>query len=343
MESSELSSTPPFLFFKKGSSMAQRNFKTKTTNMLNALYILIGLMFKSYESIRTMRVRAKAFITWLELNTSVRKLEDITKEQIIEYSRYLNEKYCAKTAQNYLSAINVCLQFGRGDKKVWVSADKDTKIPRKSYKTDVYKGLSDEDHLVLVAQSSPSLQSLFSVSRFLGLRFKEACLLDNRAALNELTTKGKVSVINGSKGGRKREVIPEVTSNDKAIKALEIASSLQGKSNNIIPSHMTYVSFKRNCYKEATNLKARFHSERHSYANWEYSRRMSKELGYDVKTPVTDSLFFVFKGSWCEFLAERFEKALDEVKSIDEKVRLEVSSSLGHNRIDIISAYIGGR
>lgn len=319
-----------------------RNYGIGSRNMEFAFITLIASLYVSYSSIATAKTRLRCFVKWLKSNTKVKKMEQITQQDVKDFAHDLLAKnYAIKTIHSYVSATNVCMVAAREDREIWVSVDRDTDVPRKSNRAKYFKGIEEKKHCDLISKCSAEVASILELNRRLGLRFKEASLLDSRAALEEFINTNKVSIEYGTKGGRKRVVEPHKSQFSLVREALKVATELQEDRRNMILVDESYKQFQGRCYQELTELGAKFHSERHSFANLQYELLMSECLGVKVLTPVTDDFYKDKKGGWCKYLAEKHCLAIEEVKQIDYDVRMNIAESLGHSRIDIISSYIG--
>lgn len=81
-----------------------------------------------------------------------------------------------------------------------------------------------------------------------------------------------------------------------------------------------------------------FHGERNAYTHERYHELWKEKTGVAVQTPVVAG----FSGSdWTEYAAEQTRLSIQQIKSIDKEIRLEVSHELGHDRIAIARDYLG--
>lgn len=87
--------------------------------------------------------------------------------------------------------------------------------------------------------------------RELGLRSKEASLIDARAALAEAQERGAITVDAGTKGGREREV--PITS-EAQVQALERAASAQGGDRSMVPEGQSWASWREGELRDAREL-----------------------------------------------------------------------------------------
>ena len=156
--------------------------------------------------------------------------------------------------------------------------------------------------------------SVCELSRELGLRSKEASLFDARAALKEAQEKGAVSVSDGTKGGRERQV--PITS-PAQLGALERAATAQGDARAVMPADQNWKQWSQGELREVREAMGGLHELRAAYA----CERYEALTGHAA--PCAGG------------------QILD--RQADEAARLQVSSELGHGRIDVVSEYVGGR
>ena len=81
---------------------------------------------------------------------------------------------------------------------------------------------------------------MVEVARALGLRLKEASLLNARVALGQVKKHGAVNITAGTKGGRGHRVDRWVPVSGAAIGCLVRAAKAQGKGRNLIPPNLTW-------------------------------------------------------------------------------------------------------
>jgi integrase len=72
--------------------------------------------------------------------------------------------------------------------------------------------------------------------RELGLRRREACLLDLRLAKLQAARIGRINVTTGTKRGRGRSVDRWVPVSPEAVRAIEAAASVAGKDQRLVPN-----------------------------------------------------------------------------------------------------------
>lgn len=259
----------------------------------------------------------------------VRDVRQVTEELVTAYGESLQQQVEAgemavSYAQNLLSSVNVALETMRGDSALRVSPS-ELVGERSSVRQEAPAGMErerlqqateelrekDEDRVAAVAE----------LSRELGLRFREASLLDARTALSQATEKGSANITEGTKGGRGHIVDRWVPVSTSATDVMERAAEIQGQARNLIPEENSYAQWHDNAYHawsqiaRDNNLKG-FHDLRAAYACERYEQ-------------LTGSPAPVIGG----------ERLVD--KEIDLSARETISSELGHGRVDVVSAYVG--
>ncbi len=81
---------------------------------------------------------------------------------------------------------------------------------------------------------------MVELARELGLRVREASLLDARAALREAARHGAINVTEGTKGGRGRRVDRWVPVPATALQGLRRAAAVQGEARNLVPPQLAW-------------------------------------------------------------------------------------------------------
>ncbi len=164
------------------------------------------------------------------------------------------------------------------------------------------------------------------LARATGMRLREAILADLPRLSREANDLSRINIQDGTKGGRAGASAPRwIAVDDHVRSALEFAQQvLSAGSRNLIAPHENYLDLLQQVIRPPRdilhdhNLKG-FHELRAAYACERYEQ-------------ITHHLAPV-NGDECCQVAERF----------DRKARRQISYELGHGRIDVVAAYIGGR
>ena len=283
---------------------------------------------RGYTGAKTTGERWSNFGKWVRENHGVRFLEKVEKEHVVEYGKTLaaqveNGQITASTAQNNLSAVNTVMTSVRSGDWQTVSPTKDCNIEKRS-NVRTTAPTADKDAVASAVASvahevSPRAAAVVELARELGLRSKEASLLNAQIALKEARETGLVSVKAGTKGGRARTV--PVTEKSQ-ITALERSAAAQSGEKSMIPAEKNWKSWRAGELRQAREILQRetgggLHDLRAAYACARYSA-------------ITNAQPPVFGG-------------IQIARDVDEQARLTISKELGHNRVDVTTAYIGGR
>ena len=227
--------------------------------------------------------------------------------------------------------MNRTLAALRGDQYVKVSSpSKAIGIQRTTVRTVVPQG-QDREHVkqivdALYKNQQPRAAAIVQLTRATGMRLREAILADLPRLQREAGQLGKINIQDGTKGGRSGVFAPRwIALNNEIRAALEFARGVSPiGSTNLLARDETYVEFIREILRPTRDalhengLKG-FHELRAAYACERYEQ-------------ITDYPAPVNGGNCCR-----------QKRALDKKARQQISHELGHNRIDVISAYIGER
>jgi len=260
---------------------------------------------------------------------TIKDAREVTEAMLQAYGARLAQQVKAKEmavryAQNLLSTVNVVLEALRGDRRLRISPSRIVgqrtnireQIPQGLNRDRVVKAIerlnqNDERRVAMVA----------ALARDLGLRFREASLLDTRQALSEALRERRVNITQGTKGGRGKVVDRWVPVTPQALGSLLRAAVLQQGARNLIPGDQSYRVWRDHVYgiwnrvARGENLKG-FHDLRAAYACERYQSLTG------VPAPVVAG----------ERLADR---------DTDREARRVIAHELGHSRIEIVAAYVG--
>lgn len=164
------------------------------------------------------------------------------------------------------------------------------------------------------------------LARATGMRLREAILADLPRLSREANNLGKINIQDGTKGDRAGASAPRwITVNDHVREALGFAQQVSpAGSRNMIAPDESYLNVLQGIIRpardtlHALNLKG-FHELRAAYACERYEQ-------------ITQHPAPINGGQCCQ---------VD--KTLDREARRQISYELGHGRIDVVAAYIGGR
>lgn len=310
-----------------------RNYNAGSRNMADAGRMIVNARsHNGYQTKRDLAERWKIFSKWAT-NQGVKKMENVTRELVIEYGQYqqrlidAGERQGASTAKNYVSAVNSVMRLATKGQWQSVYPGQDCGIQKRRYLPTENKAMSETWHRNAQQELGERIACMLELQRKFGLRFKESALLNAAGALKEAHLRGYITVKAGTKGGR----IRRVACRPDNIAALEKAAAVQN-GRSMIPETMSYIEFRRACYAQAHTAGVRFHSERHHYAQERYREITGAPApiaaGWGRKQRI-------------QRLAEHLQITEEDAVKIDNDARLRVSKELGHGRVEVANAYLG--
>ena len=129
-------------------------------------------------------------------NQNIRDTRYITQEHLINYGEYLKNivdqgKMSVSYAQNLLSSVNVTLRIMREDRTIQVSPASSIGH-RNNIKFEAPMSLNRDK--ILNFNPDTRSKAVFNACRELGMRKKEAVLMDYRLALKQAKETGKINI-----------------------------------------------------------------------------------------------------------------------------------------------------
>lgn len=274
--------------------------------------------------------RWQRFVAWCRDECEIRDARSVDRDVVQSYghslaSRVAADKLAVSYAQNLLSTVNVVLETMRGDRQVRV-APAALVGQRSQARTNPPTGL---DRKVvhrcanqLRQNGHERIAAVVEVARALGLRLREASLLDARIALNQAQKYNAVNITAGTKGGRGHRVDRWVPISRSGVTSLTRAVLAQGECRNLLPTDLSwkqwnsYVHHVWSTVRHNHGLKT-IHDLRAAYACERYQQLTG------LPAPVVAG-----------------KRQAD--RETDQAVRETIALELGHARIDVVAAYIGG-
>ncbi len=291
-----------------------------------------------YGTVKAHSDRWQAFVRWCrsEDGPGFNDARQIDRQTLLDYAGHLRLQVdqgdlTIATAQNRLSSVNRTMAALRGDQYVKVpSPSKALEMRRTSIRCSVPQG-QDREHVkrivdVLCEHQQPRAAAIAQLARATGMRLREAILADLPRLQREAERFGKINIQDGTKGGRSGASAPRWIRVDDYIRdALRFAEQVAPDgSRNLLAPDESYLDFQRRIVRPARdilhehNLKG-FHELRAAFACERYEQITQHPA------PIN--------GGRCRRLNPR----------LDREACLQISYELGHGRIDVVSAYIGGR
>ena len=290
-----------------------------------------------YGTVKAHSDRWQTFVRWCrsEDGPGFNDARQIDRQTLLDYAKHLRYQVeqgelAIATAQNRLSSVNRTMAALRGDHYVKIpSPSKALEMQRTTIRTTAPQG-QDHEHVMLIIEAlgeqHPRAAAIAQLARATGMRLREAILADLPRLKREAKQFGKINIQDGTKGGRSGASAPRwITVDDHIRDALRYAEQVSpdGSRNLLAPSE-SYLDFQQRIVRPARHILQMhslkgFHELRAAYACKRYEQ-------------ITQHLAPINGGHGYQ---------LD--RRLDQDARVQISYELGHGRIDVVSAYIGGR
>ena len=291
-----------------------------------------------YGTVKAHSDRWQAFVRWCrsEDGPGFNDARQIDRQTLLDYAGYLRQQVeqgelAIATAQNRLSSANRTMAALRGDQYVKVSSpSKALGLQRTTVRTAAPQG-QDREQVKRIVEALceyqlPRAAAIVQLARATGMRLREAILADLPRLKHEAEQYGKINIQDGTKGGRSGASAPRWIREDDHIRdALRFAEKVSpDDSRNLLAPNERYLDFLQGIVGPARDILHKqslkgFHELRAAYACKRYEQITHHPA------PIN--------GGSCYQLDRR----------LDQDARVKISYELGHGRIDVVSAYIGGR
>ncbi|MDX9683847.1 integrase domain-containing protein [Pseudomonas protegens] len=290
-----------------------------------------------YGTVKAHSDRWQAFVRWCmsEDGPGFNDARQINWQTLLDYAGHLRQQVergelAIATAQNQLSIVNRTMAALRGDQYVKVpSPSKALGMQRTSVRRSVPQGQDREQVKriveVLCEHQMPRAAAIAQLARATGMRLREAILADLPRLQREDEQLGRINIEDGTKGGRSGASSPRWITVDEHIRdVLAFANHVSPDgSRNLLAPNESYLDFLQGVVRPARDILHQyylkgFHELRAAYACGRYEQIKHHPA------PI--------KSGHCYQLDRR----------LDQDARVQISYELGHGRIDVISAYIGG-
>ncbi len=291
-----------------------------------------------FATVKAHSDRWQAFVRWCrsEDGPGYNDARQIDRLTLRDYAAYLRQQIqqgelSIATAQNRLSSVNRTLAALRGDQDVRIASPSQTLGQKRSNVRTCAPDGQDRQQVqrvikALGEQQHERVAAIVLLARETGMRLREAILADLPRLQREAEHLGRINIQDGTKGGRSGASAQRWIAATQEVKtALQFARNASPPgSRNLLARDENYAAFMQQTVRPAREalyeqgLKG-FHELRSAYA----CERYEQLTGHVA--PVN--------GGHCY----RMDRELDR------QARQQISVELGHHRIDVVSAYIGGR
>jgi len=297
------------------------------------------------------------FAGFLRSEYQIRYLEKVTQGHYAAYADNLrmeleNGEKGSSTTSSYISAINSV--FDVYGSSIHVSA-KEYGIARGHHYDNIDKSASYEVYKAVLSELKErfsetgdlryqALAHSIQLQREGGLRFRESTQIKIH---DKDFTDNTVSLQRGDgiKNGQPRTFKAQnISAFQQAQQFVRDHPDIFAKGS-LIPSDMSYSQYRDFAYNilriinEDIGSCQCFHAFRHAFAHASYTAKWIERTGHEVKCPVEVGKF---GKDWREYATAATGLSTDEVRELDKEIRLAVGEELGHHRIDITNAYLGG-
>ncbi|EPM0510174.1 TPA: integrase domain-containing protein [Pseudomonas putida] len=291
-----------------------------------------------YGTVKAHCDRWQAFVKWCrsEQGPGINDARQIDRKVLANYAAYLRDvvgrgDLAVSTAQNRLSSVNRTMAALRGDQYVKLpSPSKVLGMQRTRVRQSVPQGQDHKQVMQIVdalfRRHQLRAAAIVLLARATGMRLREAILADLPRLSREASDLGRINIQEGTKGGRAGASAPRWIAVDDHIRdALGFAWQVSpAGSRNLIAPNESYLNVLQDIIRPARdilhahNVKG-FHELRAAYACERYKQITQH------RAPIN--------GGQCS-LTDR---------NRDREARRQISYELGHGRIDVVAAYVGGR
>lgn len=315
---------------------AQRNFgfgKQMDWAGHQALHDLYGR--GHFGTVASHAQRWRQFCNWARSTYGINDACAVDLSLLESYAADLAERVEDETmavsyAQNLIVSANITLEALRQDKTIRIDSPASWVGKRQTVRTRVPDGMdwADIDRLVahLRAKNLQRAAVIVLLCRNFGIRLREAILANLTDWQRQAGERGQIDIREGTKGGRGKEVerwVPVSERGQLALReAVRVRSQLGGQ--NLLKPDETFDDLVND-------------GEIHR------ARKILHEFG--IKG------YHELRAAWA---CERYEEMSGETAPIlqagtspgqqnDDPFRLTLARELGHDRVDVVAAYIGAR
>lgn len=279
--------------------------------------------------------RWRQFCNWARSNHGINDACAVDQSLLERYAADLAERVEDETlavsyAQNLIVSANITLEALRQDKAIRIESPASWVGKRQTVRTRVPDGMdwADIDHLVvhLRQKNLSRVAVIVLLCRSFGIRLREAILANLADWQRQAREHQQIDIREGTKGGRGKEVERWVPVSERGLLALREAVQARNRLGG------------QNLLKPVENF-----DDLVNDGEVHRARKILHEFG--IKG------YHELRAAWA---CERYEEISGAAAPIlqagtslgqknDDPFRLTLARELGHDRIDVVAAYIGAR
>lgn len=303
----------------------------------------------SYGTRARYRGSVGQFILFLEEQFKLQNLKNISDKHIIAYVQYRQEKgLAAKTIKNDLAAIRYlhdmipnarCKISDNQTLTRYISSFKLEKTPaikgNRAWTSEEYQKMHEialeieKKHIDSErAQTARDFQEIAPLLRTMGLRIAEATLSSRTQAEHALRT-GVYQVGKEAKNGKEREV-------PLSIEARQVFQRRLGQTQRgqklFVQGHETS--------DQAINRLEKFLGNHRNKVETTDGKKLRTWTNPHTKKTIINNL--TFHGLRYNYIQDRVQQEIEKGKNLEEAAQV-VTKEVGHNRIEVIFIYTGGK
>jgi len=282
--------------------------------------------------------RWQAFVRWCRSadGPGYNDARQIDRSTLQNYAAYLRQQIQQgelgiATAQNRLSSVNRTLAALRGDQDVRITSPSQALGHHRSTIRTCAPDGRDRQQVrrvleALSEQHHDRVAAIVCLARETGMRLREAILADLPRLQREAENFGRINIQDGTKGGRFGPSAPRWIAATQEVKAaLQLARGASPRgSRNLLARDESYAAFLQQSVRPAREI---LHEQ--GLKGFHELRAVCACERYEELTGHTAPV----NGGHCYQMN----------RDLDQQARQQISRELGHYRVDVVSAYIGGR
>ncbi|WLG47872.1 integrase domain-containing protein [Pseudomonas sp. FP1740] len=286
-----------------------------------------------FATVKAHSDRWQAFVRWCRSvnGPGYNDARQIDQRTLQDYAAYLRQQIQqGELCIARLSSVNRTLAALRGDQDVRIASPSQALGQQRS--TVRTRSPDGQNHqqvrrvLEALGEQHNRVAAIIMLARTTGMRLREAILADLPRLHREAERLGRINIQDGTKGGRSGASAPRwIIATEQVKVALNLAREASpAGSRNLMARCETYAMFLQQTVLPAREILHQyglkgFHELRAAYACERYEQLT------DQAAPVNGGHGY------------RIDR------DIDQQARQQISLELGHYRVDVLSAYIGGR